>query len=193
MEHELQALDYEMDALAPFMSKETLEFHYAKHHRTYIDNLNKLIPGTKYADMTLYEIVRYSDGGIFNNAAQAQNHNLFWKILTPNKETKPSDALRKAVDASFGSYEEMKEQFNQAAITTFGSGWAWLIRNDDGTLSITSTSNADTPCKDGKTAILNIDVWEHAYYIDYRNARPKYLEAFWNIVNWEKVSELYGD
>ena len=193
MQHELQALDYDMWALAPLMSEETLAFHYAKHHKTYIDNLNNLIPGTKYADMTLYEIVRYSDWAIFNNAAQAQNHNLFWKVLTPNTGTKPSEALSKAIDASFGSMDKMKEQFNEAAISTFGSGWAWLIRNDDGSLSITSTSNANTPCREGKTPILNIDVWEHAYYIDHRNARPSYLDAFWQLVNWDYVSELYWD
>ena len=193
MKHELQALDYDMWALAPLMSEETLQFHYAKHHKTYIDKLNKLIEGTKFADMTLYEIVKYSDWGIFNNAAQAQNHNLFWKILTPNTDTKASESLQKAIDASFWWTDAMKEQFAKAAITTFGSGWAWLIRNDDWSLSIEATSNADTPCREGKTPILNIDVWEHAYYIDYRNARPSYLDAFWKLVNWDYVSELYWD
>ena len=191
MQHELQSLDYEMGALAPHMSEETLSFHYAKHHQTYIDNLNKLIPGTKYADMTLYEIVRYSDGAIFNNAAQAQNHNLFWKVLTPNTGTAPSEALQRAIDGTFGSMDEMKEAFEKAAITTFGSGWAWLIRNDNGTLSIGATSNAGTPCHEGKTPILNIDVWEHAYYIDHRNSRPNYMTAFWELVNWNYVSELF--
>ncbi len=191
MKHELQALDYDMWALSPLMSEETLQFHYAKHHQTYVDNLNSLIPGTKFADMTLYEIVRYSDGAIFNNAAQNQNHNLFWKILGPKSGTEPSPALQKAIEDTFGSFEEMKSQFADAAVKTFGSGWAWLIRNDDGSLSISSTSNADTPCREGKTPILNIDVWEHAYYIDHRNARPKYLEAFWELVNWDYVSELY--
>jgi len=193
MKHELQALDYDMWSLAPLMSEETLQFHYAKHHQTYIDNLNKLIEGTKFADMTLYEIVKYSDWGIFNNAAQAQNHNLFWKVLTPTTGTVPSESLQKAIDDSFGWIDSMKEQFAQAAITTFGSGWAWLIRNDDGSLSISATSNADTPCREGKTPILNIDVWEHAYYIDHRNARPSYLDAFWKLVNWDYVSELYWD
>lgn len=192
MKHELQPLDYSIDALAPDMSEETLSFHYSKHHQTYVDNLNKLIEWTKFADMTLYEIVKYSDGWIFNNAAQNQNHNLFWKILTPNSGTKPSEELQNAIDGSFGSMEKMKEAFNAAATTTFGSGWAWLIKNDDGTLSISSTSNADTPCREGKNPILNIDVWEHAYYIDHRNSRPNYTEAFWRLVNWDYVSELFA-
>ena len=191
MKHELQQLEYELWALAPHMSEETLSFHYLKHHQTYVDNLNNLIQGTQFEDISLDEIVKNSDWAIFNNAAQNQNHNLFWNIITPHPHSKPSEALMTAINSSFGSIEDMKKAFDTAATTTFGSGWAWLVKNEDGSLSITSTSNADTPCREGKNPILNIDVWEHAYYIDHRNSRPSYMSSFWKLVNWEKVSELF--
>lgn len=185
MTHELPALPYEMDALAPYMSKETLEFHYGKHHQAYITNLNKLIPGTEFENMSLEEIMMKSSGGIFNNAAQIWNHSFFWNCLSPNGGGEPTGELLEKINTAFGSVESFKEKFSTTAATTFGSGWAWLVKNSDGELEIISTSNAATPMTEGKTALLTCDVWEHAYYIDYRNARPEYIKNFWNLVNWE--------
>ena len=188
MTHELPALPYEMDALAPYMSKETLEFHYGKHHQAYVTNLNKLIPGTEFENMSLEEIMMKSSGGIFNNAAQIWNHSFFWNCLSPNGGGEPTGELLEKINTAFGSFENFKEKFSTTAATTFGSGWAWLVKNNDGELEIISTSNAATPMTEGKTALLTCDVWEHAYYIDYRNARPEYIKNFWNIVNWEFVA-----
>ena len=191
MQHTLPALPYAMDALAPHISAETLEFHYGKHHQTYVDNLNKLIPGTEFENLSLEDIVKKSSGGIFNNAAQVWNHSFYWNCLSPNGGGEPGGALADAIDAGFGSFAEFKEKFSQTAITTFGSGWAWLVKKPDGSLALESTSNAATPLTGDGKPLLTCDVWEHAYYIDYRNARPKYLEAFWNLVNWDFVAQNF--
>ncbi len=192
MEHKLPPLPYEMNALEPYISAETLEYHYGKHHQTYVTNLNKLIAGTEYEDMSLEDIIKKSSGGLFNNAAQVWNHTFYWNCLSPNGGGQPTGALAQAIDAAFGSFDRFKEQFSQTAVTTFGSGWAWLVKNADGSLALMSTSNAGTPMTEGKTALLTCDVWEHAYYIDYRNARPKYVENFWNLVNWDFVAQNFG-
>ncbi len=192
MEHTLPTLAYELDALAPHISKETLEFHYGKHHQTYITNLNNLIKGTEFADLSLEDIIKKSSGGIFNNAAQVWNHSFYWNCLSPNGGGQPSGSLADAINSSFGSFDKFKDEFSKTAITTFGSGWGWLVKNADGSLALASTSNAATPMTSGQTALLTCDVWEHAYYIDYRNARPKYLEAFWNLVNWDFVAKNFG-
>ena len=189
MEHKLPDLPYAKDALAPHISAETIEYHYGKHHKAYVDNLNKLIPGTEFEALSLEDIIKKSSGGIFNNSSQIWNHTFYWNCLSPKGGGEPSGDLASAIADTFGSFEQFKEQFTKAAATLFGSGWAWLARKSDGSLSVEATSNAMTPVKEGKKALLTCDVWEHAYYIDYRNARPKYLEAFWNIVNWDAVAK----
>jgi len=192
MEHKLPELPYAKDALAPTISAETLEYHYGKHHNTYVVNLNKLIPGTEFENLSLEDIVKKSSGGIFNNAAQVWNHTFYWHCLSPKGGGEPSGALADAINKSFGSFASFKEKFSATAIGTFGSGWGWLVKNNDGSLALESTSNAGTPLKDGKQALLTCDVWEHAYYIDYRNARPNYVEAFWKLVNWDFVSQNFN-
>ncbi len=184
----LPALPYAKDALAPHISAETIEFHYGKHHQTYVTNLNNLISGTSFEDASLESIVTRSEGGMFNNAAQIWNHTFYWNSLSPKGGGEPSGALADAIKSTFGSFDEFKAEFTKCAVTTFGSGWAWLVKNSDGSLELVSASNAACPLTDGKTPILTCDVWEHAYYIDYRNARPKYLEAYWSLVNWEFAS-----
>ena len=191
MTFELPALPYANDALAPHISAETIEFHYGKHHQTYVTNLNNLVPGTEFEGLSLEEIVKKSSGGIFNNAAQVWNHTFYWNSLSPNGGGAPTGGLANAIERTFGSFEEFKEAFSKCAVTTFGSGWAWLVKNANGTLELVSTSNAGCPLTAGQTPILTCDVWEHAYYIDFRNARPKYLEAFWALVNWEFASANY--
>jgi Fe-Mn family superoxide dismutase len=190
MEHQLPPLPYAKDALAPHISAETLEYHYGKHHATYVANLNKLIPGTEFENLPLEGIVKKATGGIFNNAAQIWNHTFYWNCLAPQGGD-PTGALAAAINQAFGSFAQFKEKFTNTAVTTFGSGWAWLVKNADGTLAIESTGNAATPLKDGKTVLLTCDVWEHAYYIDYRNARAAYVEAYWKIVNWKFVEENF--
>jgi len=185
MAFELPALPYAKDALQPHISAETLDYHYGKHHQTYVTNLNNLVAGTPNEGKSLEDIIKSSSGGLFNNAAQVWNHTFYWNCLSPNGGGEPSGALADAINNKWGSFATFKEEFSKCAITTFGSGWAWLVRNADGSLDLVSTSNAGTPMTDGKTALLTCDVWEHAYYIDYRNARPKYLEAFWSLVNWD--------
>jgi Fe-Mn family superoxide dismutase len=185
---ELPALPYARDALEPHISAETIDYHYGKHHQTYVTNLNKLIEGTEFADQDLETIVHKSQGGMFNNAAQIWNHTFYWNCLKPSGGGEPGGKLAEAIDKAFGSFSQFKEQFSQTAITTFGSGWAWLVQREDGTLGLVSTSNAATPLTGPDTPLLTCDVWEHAYYIDYRNARPKYLEAFWNLVDWDAVA-----
>ncbi|SEQ11890.1 superoxide dismutase, Fe-Mn family [Solimonas aquatica] len=184
-------LPFARDALAPHMSAETLDYHYGKHHKAYVDNGNKLIAGTEFENLTLEDIVKKSSGKIFNNAAQVWNHNFFWNSLTPNQKA-PGAKLSAALQKSFGSVEEFKKQFTEVAIGTFGSGWAWLVQNPDGSLAITSTSNAATPLTTNQKPLLTCDVWEHAYYVDYRNARPTYLEHFWALVNWEFAESNLG-
>ena len=191
MEHKLPELPYAMDALEPHISRETLEYHYGKHHKTYVDNLNKLIPGTEFEKLSLEDIIKKSSGGIFNNAAQIWNHSFYWNCLSP-KGGEPGGALADAIKSSFGSLDEFKQKFSQTAITTFGSGWGWLVKNAAGKLEIVSTSNAGCPLTEGNTPLLTCDVWEHAYYIDYRNARPKYVETFWKIVNWDFVAKNFA-
>ncbi len=190
MSIQLPPLPYALDALAPHISKETLEYHYGKHHQAYVNNLNKLIPNTEFAELPLDDIVKKSSGGIFNNAAQVWNHTFYWHCLSPQGGKEPQGALAEAINHAFGSFNEFKEKFTQTAITTFGSGWAWLVKDQHNALSIISTSNAATPLtQEGITALLTCDVWEHAYYIDYRNARPDYLNAFWALVNWDFVAQ----
>ncbi len=192
MEHKLPELPYAKDALDPVISAETIEYHYGKHHKTYVDNINKLIAGTEFENMPLEEIVKKASGGVFNNAAQVWNHTFYWNCLSPGGGGEPSGPLADAIITAFGSLAEFKMRFSTAAVTQFGSGWAWLVKNADGSLAIEATSNAGTPLTAGKTPLLTCDVWEHAYYIDYRNARPKYVENFWNLVNWKFVEKNYG-
>lgn len=191
MEHKLPELPFAKDALEPMISKETLEYHYGKHHQAYVTNLNKLIAGTEFEDMSLEDIIKKSSGGIFNNAAQVWNHTFYWNCLAADAGGKPSGELAKAIDETFGFFDEFKAKFSATAAGTFGLGWAWLVKDVDGKLEIVSTSNAGTPMTDGKTALLTCDVWEHAYYVDYRNARPKYIEKYWDLVNWDFVAKNY--
>lgn len=192
MMHELPALPYAKDALQPHISAETLEYHYGKHHQAYVTNLNNLIKGSEFENMSLEEIIMKSSGGVFNNAAQVWNHSFYWNCLSPNGGGEASGALGDAIKAKWGSFDAFKEAFSKAAVGTFGSGWAWLVKTADGQLDIVSTSNAATPMTSGQKALMTCDVWEHAYYIDYRNARPKYVEVFWNLVNWDFVSQNYA-
>jgi Fe-Mn family superoxide dismutase len=189
----LPELPYAQDALEPHISAETLSFHYGKHHNTYVVKLNGLIEGTDLAEKSLEEIVKSSTGGVFNNAAQVWNHTFYWNCLAPNAGGQPSGALAAAIDASFGSFEEFKAKFTDSAINNFGSSWTWLVKNADGSLAIVNTSNAATPLtEEGVTPLLTCDLWEHAYYIDYRNVRPDYLNAFWALVNWEFASANFA-
>ncbi len=188
MKHMLPPLPYAKNALEPYVSKETLDYHYGKHHRAYINTLNALIEGGEYANATLEEIVLNATNDIFNNAAQVWNHNFYWQCLSPQGGGKPSSVLAKAIEAAFSSVAAFKNQFSQIAEKTFGSGWVWLVHDQSGTLSILSTHNAGTPLRSGLRALLTCDVWEHAYYIDRRNARPDYIKAFWQIVNWDFVA-----
>jgi Fe-Mn family superoxide dismutase len=192
MAHELPALPYAKDALAPVISAETIDYHYGKHHQAYVTNLNNLVPGTEFENASLEEIVMKSSGGIFNNAAQVWNHTFYWNGLSPQGGGAPSGALADAINAAFGSFDAFKAEFIKAGIGNFGSGWTWLVKNADGSVEIVNTSNAANPLTDGKTPLLTIDVWEHAYYVDYRNLRPKYLEEIWNIVNWEFVAANFA-
>ncbi|MDR3390425.1 MAG: Fe-Mn family superoxide dismutase [Sulfuriferula sp.] len=192
MIHELPVLPYAKDALQPHISAETLEYHYGKHHQAYVTNLNNLIKGTEFEAMSLEDIILKSAGGVFNNAAQVWNHTFYWNCLSPNGGGAPTGALADAINAKWGSFDAFKEAFSKAAVGTFGSGWAWLVKNTTGELDIVSTSNAATPMTSGQTALMTCDVWEHAYYVDYRNARPKYVEAFWNLVNWSFVSANFA-
>ena len=195
MPFSLPELPYPMDALEPYISQKTLEFHYGKHHQAYVNNLNNLIPGTAFENAELEEIIQKSDGGIFNNAAQIWNHTFYWNCLSPNGGGEPDGALASEIDQFFGSYEGFTEQFTKAAATLFGSGWAWLVKQADGSLAVSSTPNQDNPLMDVAevkgTPLLTIDVWEHAYYLHYQNRRPDYIEAFWNVVNWEEVARRF--
>ena len=193
MAYELPVLPYEKNALEPHISAETLEFHHDKHHATYVTNLNNLVPGTEFEGKSLEEIITSAPaGGIFNNAAQVWNHTFYWNSLSPNGGGEPSGALLEAITTAFGSVAEFKEKFATSCATNFGSGWTWLVKNADGSVEIANTSNAGCPLTEGKTPLLTCDVWEHAYYIDYRNARPKYVESYWNLVNWEFVAQNFA-
>lgn len=184
----LPELPYSKDALVPHMSVETLEYHYGKHHKTYVDNLNKMVPGTEHEGKSLEDIIKNSSGGIFNNAAQVWNHTFFWNCLSPKGGGEPKGEIAEAITKEFGSFQSFKEKFSEASIKQFGSGWGWLAQDASGKLQILSTSNAENPMTKGLKPLLTCDVWEHAYYIDYRNRRPDFLEAFWKLVNWEFVS-----
>lgn len=192
MTHTQAQLPYAINALEPYMSQETLEYHYGKHHKTYVDNVNKMIVGTPFENMPLEEIVIKSDGPLFNNAAQAWNHNIFFLTFSPDAKTKPEGALLDAINRDFGSFDAFKEQFDKAAVGLFGSGWVWLAENKNGHLEIVSESNAGNPLRKGMKTLMGVDVWEHSYYIDTRNSRPEYLKNFWNILDWKVVEERYN-
>ena len=192
MTFELPALPYDKHALEPYLSAETLEHHYGKHHKAYIDKLNELIAGTEYADRSLEDIIRSSSGPLFNQAAQVWNHTFYWHCLSPHGGGEPQGKLRQAIDEHFGSFSAFREAFNSKALANFGAGWTWLVKTSDGELSILNTGNAETPVAEDFTPLMTVDVWEHAYYIDYRNGRAKYLENIWNILNWDFVAQNYS-
>lgn len=192
MTFELPPLPYSKDALAPYISEETLNFHYGKHHQAYVTNLNKLTEGSELENKSLEELIKTQSGGIFNNAAQIWNHTFYWNSMSPNGGGVPTGAVAKAISASFGSFDKFKEDFSKAAAGQFGSGWAWLVKKSDGSVAITTTANADTPIQGDDTPLLTCDVWEHAYYIDFRNARPKYIETWWTLVNWDFANKNLG-
>lgn len=192
MEHTLPALPYALDALQPHISKETLEFHYGKHHQTYVTNLNNLIKGSEFENSSLEEIVKKSSGGVFNNAAQIWNHTFYWNSLSPKGGGKPAGALAAAIDAKWGSFDAFKDAFTKSAVGNFGSSWTWLVKKADGSLDIVNTSNAATPLTTTDKPLLTCDLWEHAYYIDYRNRRPDYMGAFWSLVNWDFAAKNFG-
>ncbi|GHC54018.1 superoxide dismutase [Alcaligenes pakistanensis] len=188
----LPALPYDLNALEPHISKETLEFHYGKHHQAYVTNLNNLVAGTELENASLEDVVKKSSGGVFNNAAQVWNHTFYWNSLSPNGGGAPTGKVADAINAKWGSFDAFKEAFTKSAVGNFGSGWTWLVKKADGSLDIVNTSNAGTTLTSDDVALITCDVWEHAYYIDYRNARPKYLEIFWNLVNWEFAAKNLG-
>lgn len=194
MTFQLPALPYPQDALAPHISAETLEFHYGKHHKAYVDKLNTLVPGTPFEGKSLEEVIKAAPAGpVFNNAAQIWNHTFYWNSLSPNGGGAPTGKVAEAIIAAFGSFDKFKEDFTNSAINNFGSSWTWLVKKADGSVAIVNTSNAGTPLTDAAvTPLLTLDLWEHAYYIDFRNARPKYIEAFWSLVNWEFVNKNFG-
>jgi len=192
MEHTLPPLPYAKDALQPHISAETLEYHYGKHHQAYVTNLNNLIKGTEFENLSLEEIIKKSSGGIFNNSAQVWNHTFFWHCMAPNAGGAPTGPVADAITAKWGSFDKFKEEFSKSAVGNFGSGWTWLVKKPDGSVDIVNTSNAATPLTTENKPLLTVDVWEHAYYIDYRNARPKFVESWWNLVNWEFVNQNFG-
>jgi len=193
MSFTLPDLPYPKNALEPHISEETLEYHYGKHHKTYVDKLNGMIEGTDDENNSLEEIIGKSSGGLFNNAAQVWNHTFYWNCMSPDGGGEPTGALAEAINRDFGAFENFKEKFNEAAVGNFASGWTWLVQHTDGSLALLNTDDAETALTSDATPLLTCDVWEHAYYIDYRNARPKYLEAFWNLVNWDFVgSQMKG-
>jgi Fe-Mn family superoxide dismutase len=188
MIHELPKLPYKLDALAPHISEETLDYHYGKHHQAYVNNLNNLVPGTEFENADLETLIKKSDGGIYNNAAQVWNHTFYFNSFSTGGRPEAAGQLADAINDSFGSFDKMKEEFNKAAATLFGAGWAWLAMDDNGKLSIVKESNAGNPLRAGLKPIMTCDVWEHAYYIDYRNKRPDYLTSFWEILDWDKIA-----
>jgi Fe-Mn family superoxide dismutase len=189
MEHKLPELPWPKDALAPHISAETIDFHWGKHHKAYVDNLNNLIKGTEFAESSLEDIVKKSKGGIFNNAAQIWNHTFYWNSLSPKGGGAATGKVAELINKKWGSFDKFKEEFTNSAKTNFGSGWTWLVKNSAGELEIANTANAGCPLTEGKTPVLTVDVWEHAYYIDYRNARPTYLETWWKLVNWDFANQ----
>ena len=189
MEHQLPKLPYPLEALEPYISAETFKYHYGKHHKAYVTKLNELIKDTKFEKLELEEIIKMSEGALFNNAAQHWNHTFFWSCLKPDAGGNPNGKVSGLIDQSWGNFEDFKDEFSKLAMANFGSGWTWVVVKQDGTLQIMNTSNADTPLKHGMRAILTLDVWEHAYYIDYRNERTNFVQAFWNVVNWSFVNQ----
>jgi len=192
MEHKLPPLPYAMDALQPHISKETLEFHYGKHHQAYVTNLNNLIKGTEFENASLEDIIKKASGGLFNNAAQVWNHTFYWNCLAPKAGGEPTGALSAAINKKWNSFATFKEEFSKSAVGNFGSGWTWLVKKADGSVDMANTSNAATPLTGADKPLMTCDVWEHAYYVDYRNARPEYVKAYWNLVNWEFVSKNFA-
>lgn len=192
MSFELPKLPYSKNALEPYISEKTIEFHYGKHHQAYVKKVNDLSKRTPYENASLEEIIKKAEGGVFNNGAQVWNHTFYFFQFSPDGCKEPKDELKKAIEAKFGSVEKFKEEFSNAAATLFGSGWAWLVKNENGELEIVQTANAGNPLRDGKTPMLTCDVWEHAYYLDKQNARPKYIEDFWKIIDWKVISERYS-
>ena len=189
MTHELPPLPYDMAALEPHISRETLEYHYGKHHKAYVDKLNAGVAGTEYQGLSLEEVIKKAKGGVFNNAAQIWNHTFYWNCLSPSGGGTPAGPVAEAIHKQWGSFDDFKTAFSARAAGNFGSGWTWLVKDSQDQVTIVDTDDAGTPMTTGQTALLTIDVWEHAYYIDYRNARPKYIEAFWNLVNWDFVNQ----
>lgn len=187
MIHELPKLPYKLDTLKPYISEETLDFHYGRHHQAYVNNLNNLIPGTEFEEADLKTIIEKADGGIFNNAAQVWNHTFYFNSFSGDGRREAASSLADAINDSFGSFDKMKEDFIKAAATLFGAGWAWLVLKDDGKLAIVQESNAGNPLRSGYKPLMTCDVWEHAYYIDYRNKRPDYLKSFWKILDWDII------
>ncbi len=185
-------LPYDLKALAPFVSEEQMDYHYNKHHASYVTNLNKLVTGKPEAEKSLEDIIKSSSGGVFNNAAQTWNHTFFWNCMSTSGGGSPTGNLKAAIEKDFGSLKAFKEKFSNASATLFGSGWAWLAKDASGTLEIMPLSNADTPLRHNKTPILTLDVWEHAYYIDYRNRRPNFIEGFWDVINWDFISASFS-
>ncbi len=193
MAFELPKLPYANNALEPWISEKTIDFHYGKHHQTYVNNVNNLIKETAFENATLEEIIKLADGGIFNNGAQVWNHTFYFMQFSPEGCIEPKDKLKTAIELKFGSFDKFREEFSKAAATLFGSGWAWLVKTGDGSLEIVQTTNAANPLREGKTPLLTCDVWEHAYYIDKQNARTKYIDDFWKIVDWQIISKRFGD
>jgi superoxide dismutase, Fe-Mn family len=187
MTHELPKLPYDLKALEPVISAKTIEFHYGKHHQAYVNNLNKLLSGSPFEKASLEEIIKKAEGGIFNNGAQVWNHTFYWESFSQKGGGEPKGKLMEAIEESFGSFAKFKEEFSHAAATLFGSGWAWLVLNEEGKLEIVKESNAGNPMRSGKKPLLTCDVWEHAYYLDYQNRRPDYIESFWKLVDWKKI------
>lgn len=192
MEHKLPDLPYPKEALQPHISAETLEFHHGKHHRAYVTKLNELIKGTNFENMPLEDIVKNSEGAVFNNAGQHWNHSFFWNCMTPKSVGLPGGKVSELINKKWGNFDKFKEEFAKNAVSNFGSGWTWLVKNSSGDLDIMNTSNADTPLKHNIKPLLTLDVWEHAYYIDYRNSRPDFIKAFWNVCNWDFVNSQLG-
>ena len=192
-QHQLPPLPYAPDALQPHISKETIEFHYGKHHQAYVTNLNKLVKGTEFENLALEAIIKKSSGSIFDNAAQVWNHTFYWQCLSPKGGGQPKGPLGEAIIRKFGGFDAFKEAFTKSAVGNFGSGWTWLVKKGDGSVSIVNTSNAATPVTGADKPLLTCDVWEHAYYIDYRNKRPDYVAAFWNLVNWEFAAKKFAN
>jgi Fe-Mn family superoxide dismutase len=191
MAFELPKLPYALDALAPVIDKTTMEFHYGKHHQAYVNNLNNLVPGTKFENASLETIIREAEGGIFNNGAQVWNHTFYFLSFKPKGGGEPGGKLAEAITSSYGSFSDFKEQFSKAASTLFGSGWAWLVKKSDKSLEIKQESNAGNPLRQGLVPILTCDVWEHAYYLGYQNRRPDYVKSFWDILDWKTIEARF--